>query len=147
MIRRKPRSEVDPGEPALKFSKERHRKRREQVDTSGMAHGKVRPDRNPVYLAWLHSQPCAVAGKVDARTGLTHICWSPERTEFGRPQSDPCHTSKFGLGVKGPDSECFAMCRAAHDAHEHAMDAFDRAFGIGRFKIARELFARFESSK
>jgi len=143
VIRRKPRPETGPDEPALKFPKERHRKRREQVDTSGMAHGKIRPDRNPVYLAWLYSQPCAVAGKVNARTGLAHICWSPDRTELGRPQSDPCHTSKFGLGRKGPDSECLPLCRAAHEAHEHAMDTFDRAFGIDRFEIAREHFARF----
>lgn len=119
----------------------------EPMDTRGLPQQKLRPNRNEAYRNWLRLQPCSVRGLVDSETDQKHVCWSPQETSFGRPLSDPAHTSRAGMGIKANDSECIPLCRHAHRASEGQESRFDRRFGIDRFAIAAEHFARFEKEQ
>lgn len=119
----------------------------EQIDTRGLRFRKIHPDRDDEYRRWLMFQPCAVRGLIDNETGQAHVCWSPANVN-GRPASDPCHTGKAYSGkLKRNDSECMPLCRHAHRMHEDQMDRFDRRFGIDRYAVAREHFARFSEEQ
>lgn len=147
-IRRKPTRPMSPADEMAALAahpKARFRQAPDPADTSELEHAKIQPDRNRAFMSYLHFQLCSVKGKTDNATGQLHVCWSPGRDQFSRPLSDPAHTSKTGLGMKGPDSGCFPLCRHAHRQQEANMDDFDRRFGINRFEIAREHFERFQS--
>jgi len=112
-------------------------KPRTGMDTSGLPHRKIHPDRDESYLRWLRFQDCAIKG----RNG--HECWSPDSMPR-RQLSDAAHTGKaFSGRLKQSDRGCIPLCRFAHDEQERNMDAFDRKYGIDRFAVAAEHYARF----
>lgn len=118
-----------------------------QMDTRELRFKKDHPHRDPEYLKWLRFQPCAIKGKTNQRTGVKHECWSPEYRP-GVFLSDPCHTGKAYSGrLKRSDSGCIALCRHAHREQEGNMDRFDGDYGIERFALASELYARFQKEQ
>ena len=117
----------------------------ETIDTSQLRHRKEHPDRCPKYLRWLTKQSCVIAGKENQRTGVLHICWHPDQAGRSFIPSDPAHPDKSISGkLKVSDSDCMPLCRHAHREQEPNHDQFDRDYGIDRFAIADEHFARFE---
>lgn len=134
-------------EPAaqLRFAKAKYRTvEPEQIDTRGLAHRKIHPEREPAFLRWLSFQPCSIFGLTNRRTGVPHICWSPDWLA-GRFRSDPMHTGKSYSGaLKRSDRGAFPGCRHAHRESEDNMDRFDADYGINRHEIAEAMFAKFE---
>ncbi len=111
------------------------------VDTRGLGHPKLHPDRDPAYRRWLRLQPCVIKGKRD------HVCWSRTRCS-GQPLSDSAHTGKaFSGRLKQSDSNCIPLCRLAHEEQERGMDAFDQKYGLDRFDVAREHNERYRRGK
>lgn len=127
-----------------KFAKPRHCAQAEPVDTSELQHRKMHPARDDAYKAWLRTQSCAIKGLVDKDTDQPHVCWHPNQLAYNRYASDPAHTGKAYSGrLKRSDRECIPLCRHAHDLQEDRMNAFDARFGINRFDVAAECYARF----
>ena len=132
----------------LAFPKPQHRASFDaQADTSQFAHRKIHPDRDPEYLKFLHFQPCAIKGKTNDRTGVAHICWSPEYRP-GMFLSDPAHADASYSGrLKRNDSGCIALCRGAHREETGNPRRFDEDYGIDRLKLAAELRVRFQKER
>lgn len=145
--RRAPRPDAPGDDQArvARFAKPRFRREAEEsIDTSELAHRKIHPARDEAYLRWLRTQPCAIAGMVDRDTDQPHVCWHPNQLSYRRFASDPAHTGKAYSGrLKRSDQEAIPLCRHAHNLQEDRMNAFDARFGVNRFSVAAEHFARF----
>lgn len=130
----------------LAYPKPRREQRTpEQVDTTPLKFRKIHPLRDKGYLRSLTFQVCNIEGKTNRRNGVVHVCYHP-RGRFGnRWYSDPAHTGKAISGrLKRADSGAFSLCRHAHDEQEGNMQRFDDDYGIDRFAIAEEQYARYE---
>jgi len=141
-------TEADEAAALLTFPKQRFTEQPEEsIDTRELQFRKIHPDRNDAYKKWLRFQLCAIKDLIDSRTTQPHICWSPAKDQFNRYLSDPAHTGKAYSGkLKRNDSGCFPLCRIAHNLQEDRMNDFDQRYGIDRFAIAEEHFARFLES-
>jgi hypothetical protein len=117
--------------------------RDEQINTAELEQKKVHPIRDEKYRAWLYDKPCCIEGRTNKRTGLLHVCWSPER--IGRQfKSDPMHGRKLGTAIKADDSSCFPGCRHCHREQEANMDRFDADYDIDRHQIAAGYYAEYQ---
>lgn len=125
----------------------RRAKAGDQVDTRDLKHRKVHPDRDEAYKRWLRTQPCVIKGKTNKRTDVLHVCWHPDQVGPVIP-SDPAHPSKAMSGrVKVSDSDCMPLCRHAHNEQEWKHERFDHDYGIDRFAIGAEHYARFQKER
>lgn len=142
-----PWTEVDDLAAQAAFPKGRYRKPPEEsIDTTALLHRKVHPNRDEAYKRWLNFRPCAIKGLTDNKTGLPHVCWSP--TMRGREfVSDAAHGPRAGLGLKGDDSGCLALCRHAHRDVGDRMDDLESRYGVDWRGIAAELYARFRAEQ
>ena len=108
------------------------------IDTSALAYPKIHPKRDRRYLKWLRYRECAIKGKLNQRTDIRHICYRPDGF------CDPCHIAKALSGrLKVSDHLAIPLCRDAHWENESNMQRFDDDYGINRFELAAEYYARF----
>jgi hypothetical protein len=74
-----------------------------------------KPIRDPEYLRFVRSFPCAVCSK-----------------QWG---VDPCHTGPHGLRQKSSDLSCIPLCRAHHRTGNDALDKIGPVRFEERFKL------------
>jgi len=142
--KKEPWTDVDNAAASLAFAKDRYRQKPdESTDTRELSFRKIHPDRCEGYKRWLKFQPCSIEGLTDSETGQPHVCWSPEEIGPRRFASDPAHTSKAGMGLKGPDSGCISLCRHGHRLQESQTERFGKRFGIDCYEIAKRQFAKY----
>lgn len=129
------------------FPKPHLRQKPEATDTTALQFRKIHPERDPEYLRWLRFQPCVAEGLTNNRTGVAHVCWSPDM-RGPRFVSDPMHCQKAMSGrLKQSDRGAIPGCRHLHRESEANMDRADADYGIDRFALADEFYARFLREK
>ncbi|HSY50423.1 MAG TPA: hypothetical protein VLC46_16545 [Thermoanaerobaculia bacterium] len=99
----------------------------EPIDTRRLQIRKSHPEREPGFLAYLRTLPCAIEGHP-----LHAQCWN---IDFGRNRAAHCRKATSGR-TKRTDRQAITLCDLAHDEQERDMDAFDRKYGINRFATA-----------
>lgn len=129
------------------LAKPQYRDKPEPADTRDLKFRKIHPLRDRGYLTWLGTKRCSIYGMTNQRTGIPHVCWSPELFRMS-PKSDPAHTGKAYSGkLKRADSGAFPLCRHAHREQEPNMDRFDSDYGIDRHEIAAEFYDEYTKLK
>jgi hypothetical protein len=138
-LRRKARPELPIDEFArqARFAKPQYQTPPVAADTSELQHRKLHLIRSEGFKAFIRLKRCAIEKKLD------HKCWTPRAHGL----SDPAHTTKAGLALKGPDSGLIPLCRLAHSEQELDMDAFDQKYGINRHQIAADLWAQWQQKE
>jgi len=94
--------------------------------------------RNPAYLAWIRSLPCAVCR-----------IWGLTRHEHGKVEA--AHVGARGIGQKCADTETLPLCVHHHRTGPHSHHYLGRRFWpfwkINRYELIAELNQRYQKEK
>ena len=98
-----------------------------------------RQRRDPQVMAWIHTQPCVIAGRRPTIAGYQllepHQCCTPV---------EGCHVRSRGAG--GDDrANLVSMCRSMHtQQHAIGIKSFQARWGVDLKAEAAELFERYQ---
>ena len=94
------------------------------------------PIRCPQHLQWVRGNVCIVAGKVDRRTGLPHVCEGKIEAMHYRGGHGG------GIGQKPGDDQVNSGCSEAHRIqHQRGERQFEIDFAVNLENLAKEAWS------